>query len=879
MAVVVQEGGAVPKGRSGIVEDVGRWERLRGRPKKRFKRWLSKVLFLLWVLAVVLSPVRGAAQPGNEPAENQAPYQELASSLEQAYEAEQKELAALKDSLGELQRQEKALSTELSAYKIQLSAYGNLLAFPGASLEDLQKALAAQRSASEAIGSRVEELAGKRNAVQDALKRTAEQVNFNKEQLGQLRARDAGDSQVAALMERFQQFTKLIAAKQKILDEMDERYVKLLEQWTETKHEFAELSRKLELRLEERRKEDLFQRKVNALSVMSWERMIWEADRLAELAARLTTPSLWGERVRMFWRTGGFLLVTSVVLFAVIQVMLLKFQRFCAALTDRPFHRQHPWQGFALRLFTQSVPLLGATLFVYLYAQLQDVASAVTEIRLGITVLIIVLMARWCLDFLRLWNEDGRPPIPEQILRPLRRMIRIGRDFAVFHVLLAEALGAGSVLLVLSRVIFESAFLVWSLSFWRGFRRELASKDALRNPWVSRGLQWLSWWGYGVAGGGLLLELAGYGSLAVHWYVSWARTLVVGLWAAIAFLVLREWDDIVQRGSAFAPAASTESMYPIRWFSIRIGWLAWIGAVIVCFLVAWGARKAVVVGFFRFLNHPIPIGGLEFRPVGVVYAAVILFMTHAAVRLWSHLLRQKVLARSGLELGLRESITTISAYVVWALGILASLNALGFSSTSLAVAFGALGIGLGFGLQNIFNNFISGLILLFERPIQVGDALEINGTWGEVVKINVRSTVVQTWDNASLIIPNSEFVTTQVTNWSFKDTRLRRSIDVGVAYASDVERVRETLLEAARSHPLVLHYPEPSVLFLDFGDSALLFRLRVWTTVKDCLTVETDLRFEITRLFRERGIEIPFPQHDLHLRSVADGIGAFKEKA
>ncbi|QCQ23520.1 mechanosensitive ion channel [Desulfoglaeba alkanexedens ALDC] len=232
-----------------------------------------------------------------------------------------------------------------------------------------------------------------------------------------------------------------------------------------------------------------------------------------------------------------------------------------------------------------------------------------------------------------------------------------------------------------------------------------------------------------------------------------------------------------------------------------------------------------------------------------------------------------------MELGLRESITTISAYVVWALGILASLNALGFSSTSLAVAFGALGIGLGFGLQNIFNNFISGLILLFERPIQVGDALEINGTWGEVVKINVRSTVVQTWDNASLIIPNSEFVTTQVTNWSFKDTRLRRSIDVGVAYASDVERVRETLLEAARSHPLVLHYPEPSVLFLDFGDSALLFRLRVWTTVKDCLTVETDLRFEITRLFRERGIEIPFPQHDLHLRSVADGIGAFKEKA
>ncbi|RMG64890.1 MAG: potassium transporter KefA [Bacteroidetes bacterium] len=231
-------------------------------------------------------------------------------------------------------------------------------------------------------------------------------------------------------------------------------------------------------------------------------------------------------------------------------------------------------------------------------------------------------------------------------------------------------------------------------------------------------------------------------------------------------------------------------------------------------------------------------------------------------------MKYRVFADSGLEIGLQESIITISAYVAWFLGVLGALNALGFSGTSLTVAFGALGVGLGFGLQNIFNNFISGMILLFERPIQVGDAIEIDGTWGEVRKINVRSTVIQTWDNASLIIPNSEFISGRVTNWSFKDLSLRRNINVGVAYGSDIERVRETLLEIAHAHPQVYKNPEPSVLFTDFGDSALIFRLRVWTTIDECLRVETDIRFEIDRLFRERGIEIAFPQRDIHIRSM-----------
>ena len=165
------------------------------------------------------------------------------------------------------------------------------------------------------------------------------------------------------------------------------------------------------------------------------------------------------------------------------------------------------------------------------------------------------------------------------------------------------------------------------------------------------------------------------------------------------------------------------------------------------------------------------------------------------------------------------------------------------NSASLAVAFGAVGIGLGFGLQNIFSNFVSGLILLFERPIQVGNNFEINGIWGVVKKINVHSTLVQTYDNASLIIPNSEFISQTVTNWSYKDPRVRRTIRV--AYETEPELIRKEMMAMAEQHPKVLAVPAPVVHFADFGDSALMFRLYYHTTLDFGMISETEIRLQI----------------------------------
>jgi potassium efflux system protein len=335
--------------------------------------------------------------------------------------------------------------------------------------------------------------------------------------------------------------------------------------------------------------------------------------------------------------------------------------------------------------------------------------------------------------------------------------------------------------------------------------------------------------------------------------------------------LLHEWHSAFARISLSKGNGSETTARPIKWLLIRLAWVAWVGAFVMCLLLAWGAKQTVLLGCIGILSHPIKVGSIRFNLVGFVYAFLLLLFTQTAARVWRQILEKRILVDSGLEAGVQHSITTIMVYFLWALGILLALTVMGFSSTSLTVGLGALGVGLGFGLQNIFHNFVSGLILLFERPVQAGDVVQVNDIWGTVAKINVRSTVVQTFDNASLIIPNADMISNQVTNWSFKDPRVRRIITVGVAYGSATELVRETLLEIAHSHPKILKRPKPDVLFDDFGDSALIFKLRLWTTIQDFIAVETDVRFAIDRLFRERNIEIAFPQRDIHVRSVVEG--------
>ena len=270
------------------------------------------------------------------------------------------------------------------------------------------------------------------------------------------------------------------------------------------------------------------------------------------------------------------------------------------------------------------------------------------------------------------------------------------------------------------------------------------------------------------------------------------------------------------------------------------------------------------------------LGSLDISPAFLLKAAIFLVLLAFLSRSLRRLLRHRVLARTALDEGQKFAISRVTGYLVFLFGLIIGLQSAGLNLESLTVFGGALGIGVGFGLQNVASNFISGLILLVERPIKVGDRIEIGDLNGDVIRIAGRSTWVRTNDNIVIIVPNSEFVSSRVTNWTANDQRIRLGMKVGVAYGSDPEVVRDILLATAKSHPDVLVDPPPAVRFTGFGDSSLDFDLRIWTVTqtKTPQMLKSDLYFAVFRAFRENGIEIPFPQRDVHLRSLPPGVNA-----
>jgi small-conductance mechanosensitive channel len=418
--------------------------------------------------------------------------------------------------------------------------------------------------------------------------------------------------------------------------------------------------------------------------------------------------------------------------------------------------------------------------------------------------------------------------------------------------------------------IVMAALLGLAAVFWRRMKPVVAgqAREGLATPnpgWMALAQGTI----YLVLGGSLVLNLAGYNSLAVQWFRAWAESVVLVFWGWMSFKVLQEFHrDFRDRLAAAQRQSPTTIGGHWRWSMIQLAWVAWLFTLTAALVWVWDPSGVIWSGLEQFFDLTFTVGSLNFSVKGMVLAIFIVFVTHLFLRVVRALLKEKILDKRPIERGLKDSILTIASYLGWALGLVLALGFLGVNTTSLAVIFGALSIGIGFGLQNIFNNFISGLILLFERPIQVGDYVEVGGLWAEVKKINVRSTVVQTFDNASVIIPNSEFISQQVTNWSFKDKRMRRNLEVGVAYGSDVDLVEKTLLEIALAIPGVLKYPRPDVIFVDHADSALIFRLRIWVDVDDYWKVASRIRFDIDRRFRELAIEIAFPQRDLHIRTL-----------
>ncbi|HET7714710.1 MAG TPA: DUF3772 domain-containing protein [Bauldia sp.] len=357
--------------------------------------------------------------------------------------------------------------------------------------------------------------------------------------------------------------------------------------------------------------------------------------------------------------------------------------------------------------------------------------------------------------------------------------------------------------------------------------------------------------------------------IAWVWVVAGIYVITSGLAdLAINFLLSPGRVGGIQLGRTFGLSDVT-----VERLGVVLGGLARIvlfllAAVMV--LAPWGFDSATLVERIAGLYYGIEIGSIRITFASIVVALVIFAGVILLSRIFQRWLEHRFLPTTTIDPGLKNSIQIAAGYIGIFLAAILAMGYAGIDLGNIALVAGALSVGIGFGLQSIVNNFVSGLILLAERPIRAGDWIQVGADEGTVKKISVRATEIETFDRASVIIPNSSLISGVVKNWYLRDNSGRTMVTVGVGHRSDPDQVKAILLDVADQHELVLKFPKPIVAFSDFGDSALVFQLYVYlASISTGLTVRSDLRFAILKRLREAGIEIPYPQRDIHLRGFA----------
>ncbi|MBT8119285.1 MAG: mechanosensitive ion channel [Gammaproteobacteria bacterium] len=470
------------------------------------------------------------------------------------------------------------------------------------------------------------------------------------------------------------------------------------------------------------------------------------------------------------------------------------------------------------------------------------------------------------------------PHIAEALARRLRVLAILGLlGYLAFYTVFSESIIESNLLLMRNIYsLFIVLNLVWTLQV------------IIASPKLPK-LRYLS----------MLVIVAVLASLAAEWMgyrnlaFSSRRIIVLSFVAFMIFIgvakIFRDLYDAVDAGSYSwcrrlhdtLGVEHGQKVPGLIWIRLTTTILIW-GSFTALLIYSWDYSGGMIEQIRSYVVNGFDIGNFRIVP-GRILWALLIFGSIVILSSWVRSqMENQWLKMTTMGQGARDAMVTITGYIMFLIALLAGMSAAGFDFGNIAIIAGALSVGIGFGLQNIVNNFVSGLILLFERPVRKGDWVVVNGTEGVVKDIQIRSTRIETFDRSDVIVPNSELISNQVTNWVLSSSSGRAVIPVGVAYGTDTELVRDTLLKVAEESDDIAktsYLPKPIVLFREFGDSSLNFELRVFLhNVDSRLSVISDLNFAIDKAFREAGIEIPFPQRDLHVRSLPDNFDQNNDK-
>ncbi|MEZ5572809.1 MAG: mechanosensitive ion channel [Halioglobus sp.] len=462
-------------------------------------------------------------------------------------------------------------------------------------------------------------------------------------------------------------------------------------------------------------------------------------------------------------------------------------------------------------------------------------------------------------------------PLPETIAHPLSRRLRFLALMLLLRFPMLELHAQGlldDTMFALARQVLG---WIWVLNvIWAVWL--LRKLEGWRGKWAILAL--------------LSLGVFSSGIIAAFGYINLAALVIIGIIYTLILLgvtlILIEvfsdlfdgldeghyrWQKTVRR---FLGLKGNEYVPGLGWIRLAVNLVLWITAGQL-FLRIWDANESITSDIKGYFSQGFKVGSVTIVPSHLLYAIIVLAILLTFTGWLKDRLNTRWLLKTRMEPSAREAMVTAFGYVAASIAVIVALLFAGFDFANLAIIAGALSVGLGFGLQNIVNNFVSGIIMLIERPVRIGDWIVVGNAEGTIQSISIRSTTIRTFDQADVIVPNSELISGQVTNWTLGNTRGRIKVDIGVGYGSDVETVINTLIEVAHNHKEVITgshlQPDPYVLFLAFGDSSLNFELRaIIHNVNRRMQVISDLNREINTAFKKLGIEIPFPQRDINFR-------------
>jgi small-conductance mechanosensitive channel len=462
-------------------------------------------------------------------------------------------------------------------------------------------------------------------------------------------------------------------------------------------------------------------------------------------------------------------------------------------------------------------------------------------------------------------------PLPEAVAIPLSRRSRVLALIVLFRWLMLELHADGlldETMYALTRqivgwvFILNAIWVVWLLRRLEGWR----------DKWAPLLLISLALLGGGVAAGIGYINLGALVIVGITYTLGLlGLALVVSQFFSDLFDGLDEgryrWQKAVRRSIGLKDG---DYVPGLGWLRLVVNLVLWINAALLVLRV-WDAEEQITTDILLYFTEGFQVAGLTIVPTQLLWAILVFAVLLAFTGWLKGRLNTKWLVKTRMEPSAREALVTTFGYVGVAIAIMVALSIAGINFSSLAIIAGALSVGIGFGLQNIVNNFVSGIIMLVERPVRNGDWIVVGNTEGYVQRISIRTTTIRTFDRADVIVPNSDLISGQVTNWTLGNTWGRLKLPIGVAYGSDIETVIKTLLEVANNNADVIkgnpQLPDPCALFLDFGDSSLDFELRV--IIRDINRrryVTSDLNRAINAAFNKLGIEISFPQRDIHFR-------------